>query len=77
VRGSIALERAVRAWALISGRDYVEPPDVEALFVPVVGHRVLFSTGFLATMRGLDAREALEEFQRRALERAPHPEPGQ
>ena len=29
VRGSLALERAVRAWALLHGRDYVVPDDVE------------------------------------------------
>jgi MoxR-like ATPase len=76
VRGSVALERAVRAWALLAGRDHVEPPDVEALFVPVVGHRVLFAAGFLASTRALDSGEALAEFGRRCFELAPHAEPG-
>jgi MoxR-like ATPase len=76
VRGSIALERAVRAWALLEGRDHVQPPDVEALFVPVVGHRVLFRPGFVASMRGLSAGEALAEFGRRCFALAPRPEPG-
>ena len=37
VRGSLALERAVRGWALLSGRDYVAPEDIELLFLPVLG----------------------------------------
>ena len=43
VRGSLALERAVRAWALIHGRSFVLPEDVEALFEPVLAHRVLLN----------------------------------
>jgi MoxR-like ATPase len=41
VRGSLALERAARAWALLRGRAHVEPTDVELLFEPVLGHRVV------------------------------------
>ena len=41
VRGSLALEQAARAWALLHGRSYVEPEDVERLLVPVLAHRVL------------------------------------
>ena len=33
MRGSLALERAVRAWALLHGRDHVVPEDVEELFL--------------------------------------------
>ena len=33
------LERVARAWALLNGRDYVVPEDVERLFVPVLVHR--------------------------------------
>ena len=43
VRGSLALERAVRGWALLHGRDYVVPTDVERLFVAVLGHRVVLT----------------------------------
>src|SRR5581483_9888694 len=32
VRGSLALDRAVRAWALLEGRGHVVPEDVELLF---------------------------------------------
>ncbi|MBA3401682.1 MAG: AAA family ATPase, partial [Actinobacteria bacterium] len=41
VRGSLSLERACRAWALLDGRDYVTPVDVERLFLPVVMHRIV------------------------------------
>ena len=36
VRGSLALESAARAWALLQERSYVVPADVELLFTPVV-----------------------------------------
>jgi MoxR-like ATPase len=43
VRGSLALERAARAWALLHGRHFAVPEDVEFLFVPVIGHRLMLS----------------------------------
>ena len=51
VRGSLALERAVRAWALLDERDYVTPEDVELLFLPVLAHRVVFTPSVLAEAR--------------------------
>ena len=36
VRGSLTLERSARAWALLQGRGYVEPEDVERLFEAAV-----------------------------------------
>ena len=56
VRGTLALERAARAWALLNGRDYVVPEDVEELFLPVIGHRVLFTPTFLVEVRKLGPR---------------------
>ncbi|WP_195572406.1 AAA family ATPase [Paenibacillus sp. 1001270B_150601_E10] len=41
-RASQALLRAVQAYAIIKGRDYVTPDDVKAMLVPVLGHRLLF-----------------------------------
>ncbi|HBT77331.1 MAG TPA: ATPase [Planctomycetaceae bacterium] len=40
-RGVIALSRAIRAYALIEGRDFVVPDDVKTLAVPVLSHRVV------------------------------------
>src|SRR5215470_8114697 len=51
VRGSLALERAARAWALLGGREYVTPVDVEDLFLSVVLHRIVFSPSFVASAR--------------------------
>ena len=73
VRGSLALERCVRAWALLQGRGYAVPEDVEVLFGPVLAHRVLFTPAFLATARGLERREVLARFYARCLEQAPRP----
>ncbi len=53
VRGSLTLERTARAWALLHGRDHVVPEDVEHLFLPVLGHRLLLTATFLADMRAL------------------------
>ena len=39
-----ALLRAGRAFAALSGRDYVSPDDIAALGVSVLAHRVLLST---------------------------------
>ncbi len=40
-RGSLALQKAARARALIQGRDFVLPDDVKALAVPALVHRVI------------------------------------
>jgi MoxR-like ATPase len=73
VRGSLALERAARAWALLHGRDFVIPMDVERLFVPVIAHRVVFRPAFLARARTMGWAGAIEDFRRQCLEVAPVP----
>jgi MoxR-like ATPase len=74
VRGSLALERAVRAWALVRGRSFVVPEDVEELFLPVVAHRVLFTPGFLVELRR-EGAAARDRFFELCLAAAPRPEP--
>jgi MoxR-like ATPase len=39
-RGAVGLMGAARAWAWLSGRDYVSPDDVKALARPALRHRV-------------------------------------
>ncbi|SDT98297.1 MoxR-like ATPase [Pseudomonas pohangensis] len=39
-RASLAMLAAARAWALLAGRDYVIPEDVQAVLPSVVGHRL-------------------------------------
>ncbi len=75
VRGSLALERAIRGSALLDGRDYAVPDDVEALFGPVIGHRVLFAPTHLAAMRRAPREEVLADLWARCVERAPRPAP--
>jgi len=73
VRGSLALERATRAWALLDGRDYVTPVDVERLFLPVVMHRIVFTPSFVATAREIGWTAAENQFREQCLEIAPRP----
>ena len=44
-RGSIALMRCAKAYAFLSGRDYVVPDDVKAVAVPVLAHRIKLGIG--------------------------------
>lgn len=39
-RAGIALLQAAKAWAFMSERDFVQPDDVKAVFVPVCQHRL-------------------------------------
>jgi len=73
VRGTLALNRAARAWAVLGGRHYVTPDDVERLFVPVIMHRVLFRPSFLAIIRDQGWAAAMEEVRRRCIAVAPKP----
>jgi MoxR-like ATPase len=74
VRGSLSLEKAARAWALLRNRDYVVPEDVEELFLPVIGHRILFTPAFLVEVRRLGWPETLRQFRARCLEQTPRPQ---
>jgi MoxR-like ATPase len=74
VRGSLALERAARAWALLQERDYVIPEDVEELFLPVLGHRIMFTPTFLVEVRRRGWAECLEDLRDRCLDRARRPQ---
>src|SRR2546423_5142972 len=73
VRGSLALERAARAWALLHGRGYVIPEDVLALFAPVLGHRMVLAPAFLAETRGAPRDELLRIVAARRLQLPPPP----
>jgi MoxR-like ATPase len=73
VRGTLALNRAARAWAVLGARSYVTPDDVERLFVPVITHRLLFRPTFLAVIRDQGAAAAMEEVLRRCIDVAPKP----
>jgi MoxR-like ATPase len=74
VRGSLALERAARGWALLNERAFVVPEDVERLFLPVLLHRIVFRPAFLAEARREGWPAASERFKESCLAAAPKPE---
>jgi MoxR-like ATPase len=40
-RAALALLKAARTWAFMSGRDFVEPADIKAVFASVSNHRLI------------------------------------
>src|SRR3954468_19402525 len=74
VRGSLALERAARAWALLHGRQFATPEDVETLFEPVIGHRLVLAPE-LVVEHDLTRDDAIRRIFAACVERAPRPEP--
>ncbi len=58
-RATIALDRCARAKAWLSGRDFVTPQDVQAVFHNVVRHRLVLS--YEAEAQGIDADQVLNE----------------
>jgi MoxR-like ATPase len=39
-RAGLAIKGAAQAWALLEGRNYVVPEDVQAVLIPVIAHRL-------------------------------------
>jgi len=66
-RGSLALFKASRAWAALSGRDYVLPDDIKLLAAPTLAHRLIVSPS--ARIKNVDARQVIED----ALQHTPVP----
>jgi MoxR-like ATPase len=69
VRGSLALERAARAWALLRERPFVEPDDIERLFGAVLEHRLVLAPRSFEP----DSEKAGGTLLERCLELAPRP----
>lgn len=68
-RGSVALLRAVRARALIEGRGFATPGDVQALAEPVLAHRLVIDVDGLA--RGVTGASVVAD----AVADVPAPQP--
>ncbi len=66
-RASLALFKAVRAYAAINGRDYALPDDVKKLAPHVLSHRLILSSQ--ARLRG----RSIEDFLSEIIERVPVP----
>jgi MoxR-like ATPase len=61
-RGALALARAARARALVKGRGFCLPEDLQALFVPVLAHRVsLAGGGEMASNRRQEAEAIIRD----------------
>ncbi|MEZ5657740.1 MAG: hypothetical protein R3E83_04205 [Burkholderiaceae bacterium] len=51
-RAGLALMQAAKAWAMLDGRDHVLPDDVQAVLLPVAGHRLRPAKGGHLSYRG-------------------------
>jgi MoxR-like ATPase len=40
-RAGLAIKRAAQAWAMLNGRNFVLPEDIQAVILPVASHRLL------------------------------------
>jgi MoxR-like ATPase len=60
-RGAIGLFRAARAFALVHGRRYLIPDDVQTLVAPCLAHRLLPMGASAATMEAHDQGAAILE----------------
>ncbi|MEZ9784919.1 AAA family ATPase [Vibrio breoganii] len=61
-RATIALDRAARANAWLSGRDFVSPEDIHAVIFPVLRHRLLLT--YQAQAEGVTGNAVIEELLR-------------
>ena len=66
-RGSLALLTTARAWAGLTGRDFVTPDDVRAIAVPALAHRIIVDPD--DWLRGVSADLVVAE----CLEQVPAP----
>ncbi|MGD9014909.1 MAG: MoxR family ATPase [Candidatus Omnitrophota bacterium] len=58
-RGSLALMRLSKAYALLNNRDYVVPMDVKDIAIPALNHRVILYPTSL--VKGLKPQEVIQE----------------
>ena len=58
MRGALGMARAVRTWAIASGRSYVTPDDVRDLAIPVLAHRVIIDAE--SDFAGVKAEDVIE-----------------
>ena len=58
-RSSVGLFRAARAYAIVSGRDYLVPDDIQRMIVPCLAHRLLPASAAASTAESHDEAAAL------------------
>lgn len=62
-RGTISLMKAAQAYALLNGRDYVLPDDVQYLAPAVLSHRIILKSE--AKYGGIDAESIIQDIVRK------------
>jgi len=62
-RGTISLMKAAQAYALINGRDYVLPDDIQYLAPAVLSHRIILKSE--AKYGGIDAESIIQDIMRK------------
>ena len=60
-RGTLALQRAARASALIAGRQYCLPDDIKMLAIPVFAHRVMLQADTFSEAFAEDAERVIRD----------------
>ena len=58
-RASISVTAAAKAWALMSGRDFVLPDDIKQMIKPVMRHRILLAPD--TEIEGFSADHVIEQ----------------
>jgi MoxR-like ATPase len=58
-RSSVGLFRAARAYAIVSGRDYIVPDDIQRMIVPCLAHRLLPAAAAASTADAHDEAASL------------------
>ena len=58
-RGSLALMRLSKAYAIINNRDYVVPSDIKTVAIPALNHRIMLYPN--ALVKGLKPQEIINE----------------
>lgn len=58
-RSSVGLFRAARAFAIVNGRDYLVPDDIQTMIVPCLAHRLLSASASASTAEAHDDAAAL------------------
>lgn len=61
-RGTLSLDRCARAHALLNGKDFVSPDDVQAIANDVLRHRLILS--FEAEANGITTDDVIDELLR-------------
>jgi MoxR-like ATPase len=61
-RGTLSLDRCARAHALLNGKDFVSPDDVQAIAADVLRHRLILS--FEAQANGVSTDDVIDELLR-------------